>query len=530
MSAKFDTLPALVLSLICTYVRDYPFSPVDNVAYSPQVQLQSPKTLRSLPLVNKTCHHAVIPLLYRNLAIQVYHRQELYDRTAEIEKASWGRHFLEYARCVKVFGRMPLLEEEDDWEGEGPAWQEQDDAEFHFPFSEDLPDGTQEEVCTAWYPLVLLIGKLQYITDFVWVCRNQLPPNVLQAIEQHHPSCRLHMRTFRLRSLTSSGVTDRGEQDLIQSPILYSISIRMVGRWSIEPIDYNVDAIFQVLALAPNLKHLVIVGPRTASHPRRPANLAWPEDWKGFVSLSKDFKQGALESFVHMGTARFSLNRMMKLTNHTHLSKIRHLRIGTVVEPQILRFMNERIHLDSLEVLELYLHPERGADQHLMISMFESLSERVKPLKEIYSGGCITHTLLDQLLQRLGPTLRRLYLGCSKNDKYPLQPPSSTELIQKCESYCPFLEYLHITVPCPSSLNSLNDCSIVDFCPNLQYLRELDLDFAGENRKLPLKDAAKKIWDLIHREGVCHLRALHIDHVYGCGVLVSIPSWSLGLT
>lgn len=162
-----------------------------------------------------------------------------------------------------------------------------------------------------------------------------------------------------------------------------------------------------------------------------------------------------------------------------------------------------------------------------MISTYESLLERVKRLREIRAGGCLTHRLVDKLLQPHGPTLRRLSLGCGKKDQYPLERPVSTELIQKYESHHLALEFLSITVPCPRSLTSLGDCSIADFCPNLPSLRELELHFAEENRKLPLKEAAKKIWDSIHREGGFRLRALYINHTYGYGVLVSIPPWPL---
>lgn len=476
--------------------------------------------------MNKKCYYAVILLLYRDLAIHISSREKLRRQCAEIENQSQGSTFLIYARHVKVFGRMPTLEEESDPDPEEIPYVEQDDAEFWAPFGGDLDDGTAEEVGAAWNPLALLLQKFQHISDFIWVCRNQLPSNILQAIEQHYPSCRLHMRTFRLKSLTSSGATDPAEQSLIQSPNLYSITIRVRELYALHPIDYNAKAIYQVIALAPNLKHLVMVGPHIASHGRRRGVRV--EAWKGFESLSKNFKQGSLESFVHIGLNKIDLDMLLELSRYTDLSKIRHLDLGQVVDPQILAFMNQSLNFDSLETLCMNLSPTRGTDQQLMTSLYESLLERLPPLLGIRLGGCLTYHLTDKVLQRHGPTLRRSFLGCRKKDEYPLQPPSSKELIQWYETHCPALEHVSITVPYPSSNASLDDCSIADFCPNLESLRELELVLDGKHGDLPLKEVARKIWDFIDREGVCHLRSLFISEYprnVGIPILDPLPPY-----
>lgn len=105
--------------------------------------------------MNKTCYYAAIPLLYRDLAIYVSSREKLRRQCAEIENQSQGSNFLNYARHVKVFGRMPMLEEESDPDPEEIPYVEQHDAEFWTPLGGHLDDGTAEEVSTAWNPLAL---------------------------------------------------------------------------------------------------------------------------------------------------------------------------------------------------------------------------------------------------------------------------------------------------------------------------------------------------------------------------------------
>lgn len=155
-------------------------------------------------------------------------------------------------------------------------------------------------------------------------------------------------------------------------------------------------------ALAPNLKHLVIVVPRTAQAApasRRRASAGPQEPWKGFASLSKYLKRGALESFVHMGLRNIDLDKLMELSKYTDLSKMCHLNIGNVLDSQILRFMNESIDFESLEALALNLEPVKGLDHHVMVSAYETLLERVPPPQDIHLGGYLTHGLLKKLFQ-----------------------------------------------------------------------------------------------------------------------------------
>lgn len=127
---------------------------------------------------------------------------------------------------------MPLRDENEERaprsaENYEPADTEEYEAEFGDIFATNPSDGSVDEVFKAWNPLAVVIQKCRHISDLIWVCRNQLPRCVFQTITQHHPSCRLELRSFRLLSLREP-ITDTHERDLIQSPCLHSISVKTV--------------------------------------------------------------------------------------------------------------------------------------------------------------------------------------------------------------------------------------------------------------------------------------------------------------
>ncbi len=79
----------------------------------------------------------------------------------------------------------------------------------------------------AWLPLAEFLGQLTDLKDLVYACTTQLPKCILEALHQHQPKCRLHVRTFSLRSLYEERDqphdVDTDELALVKSPCLYSI-------------------------------------------------------------------------------------------------------------------------------------------------------------------------------------------------------------------------------------------------------------------------------------------------------------------
>jgi hypothetical protein len=421
---------------------------------------------------------------------------------------------------------MPLLADEEST-ADSPSFDpaelaaeignsEEYDAEFGELFVRDLPDGSAEEVTEAWTPLASLIQKCKHLTDLVWVCRNQLPPCLLEAIHQHHPACRLHLRSFRLRSLRDP-VTDPHELDLIRSPCLHSISVKTVGIDSDGNLDYNRSAIFQVVALAPNLSHLNTIIPGVASSPAlyhaHNSHRPWVP-WKGFVPPLEIVKRGALTSLSYFRRG-MSVEDIQEWPKYANMSKIRYLILGDVSDPLVFRFLTQNINFASLELLDFGLSPTTMDNRGLLVSESESLIEQLEPLTAFRFSGYLAPSVLDKILQRHGPKMRRLTLNpnVTEGARRIGSPISAIRLdeIRRVESYCPLLEYLSISIPNTGDL----EYGISDVCPKLRHLRELELklelDIHLGLSDLLIEKAARKIWDLIDKEkGGCRLNCLHI--------------------
>lgn len=469
--------------------------------------------------MNRACYRAGAPFLYRNVTIRITSRRKLHEKLAEFEENPLRRQVLVHARSLKLIGHMPLLAKEEGGDGfydpveyaaEVGSLQEYY-AELGDLFVEDPPDGSAEEVSNAWELLASMIEKCKNLTDLIWICWNQLPPCLLRVIHHYHPTCRLDVRSFRLRSLRDP-VTDPHELDLIQSPCLYSISVKTFRSGTDGKFDYNSSAILQVVALAPNLRHLNIVTPCIASSPqlKRSYNRPW-EPWKGFVPPLEVSKKGALTSLSYFGTRGMPLEAIQEWPKYTDLSKIRSLILGDVSDHLVFRYLALNVTFVSLELLDFELNPT-DVNRDWLVSESESFMEQLKPLTEVRVSGYLTSSILNKILQRHGRTMRRLTLNAHCGGK-PMGPPipriRSDEILM-VESHCPLLEFLSISISYTGDVaqDEYGEDSLSNVCPNLRHLRKLELHISSE---LSNPKAARKIWELIDDEkGGCQLNCLQI--------------------
>lgn len=452
--------------------------------------------------MNKACYRATVPHLHRNLALKVSSRQKIREDTAKLREGEFRDNFLTYVRCLKIWGRMPsLAEEEDGLEDDpdaGSAGMEEYDAEFGGVFTGDFPDGSAEEVEEAWKSLAVVIQECKYIADLIWVCQNQLPPCLLRALDQSHPSCRLDLRTFRLRSLRDP-VTDSHELALIQSQHLHSISVKTVGLDPDGNPDHNKSAIFPVVALAPNLEHLNIVLPRTASSPQllrvlRARNTR-KVPWRGFVPPLHTAGRGALCSLAYFGQRGMSLNDIQSWPRYTCFSKLRFLNLGRVSDPLVLRSIIQNVKLTSLISFRVSLEPTSN-NHGPLIHELESLLEHLEPLEEIGLAGSLSNSIFHKAIERHCQTLHRLAINPYQHAYRP-QPwleAIGPEEIRRIESDCPRLEYLKISIPYSSAAGA---CDISPFCPNIRQLKELTLCIDSRGSGTSPGRIARRIWNLI---------------------------------
>ncbi|KAH8819158.1 hypothetical protein F5884DRAFT_743582 [Xylogone sp. PMI_703] len=511
MALQLTDLPESIISLIVSHLAELP------------------EVLNNVRLVNQVFYRAAAPFLYRHAKIEISSRRKLKEWIKELEVKLFHRDFPFYVRSLKISGRMPELSEDKDEDYDPTHSQppspydddDDDDAEYHAEFGEvfarDLPDGSPEEVAEAWAPLVSWIRKCTHLADLIWVCNNQLPPSILDVIQQQHSTCRIHLRTFRLRSLADP-VTDPHELNLIQSPCLHSISVKTVNKDSDGNPDYNGNAIFQVTALAPKLRHLNVVVCRAASSAalvssrrnNRPA-----EPWKGFVPPLEITTKGLLTSLSYPGKRGISVKDIEEWDKYVDMAKIHYLILGDVSDPLVFRSIGQKIHFTSLTRLDFGLSPTTVQMADSLASEAKAFIRLLQPLREFRFTGYLTSPILDSILERHGATLLRLTLnpegsaGRNVYIKSPI-PKIRPEEIEEIETHCPFLEYLNI---CFSDLTPAESkTGLLSFRPKINRLRQLEVNInSADDGEILTGDLAEEVWNGIEEEkGGPRLNCLHL--------------------
>lgn len=155
-------------------------------------------------------------------------------------------------RHLEIEGTLPLEKDEKGclhetpqerttrlWENNSGVSGVGDDRPAQVTFDED----------GAWKPLANFIQRLPSLTDIYYSSSNQFLPCLLEALHQYRPQCRLHLYSFKLRSIYDSD-DDYCEFALVKSPCLYSISTRDHNDEHFREAVYGT-----VFRLAPNLRH-----------------------------------------------------------------------------------------------------------------------------------------------------------------------------------------------------------------------------------------------------------------------------------
>ena len=215
-----DDLPAETLARICEYVSD---------SHRP--------TLRELALVNKRLYAASTICLFRVVRFLIQCPQKLERDVQECIDILQRNSSIQHVRCMVLVGQMRSSQEggqqretltpeskiksffeRDEDEGFGAGYRTQYEAD-------DKSPTTVQEEDRLWLPLANMTRQLFALSDMFYSCSDQFPPCLLRALHEVAPKCRLHVSTFKLRSL-HDGILDRHEHELITSPCLYSVRVK----------------------------------------------------------------------------------------------------------------------------------------------------------------------------------------------------------------------------------------------------------------------------------------------------------------
>ncbi|KAL0571076.1 hypothetical protein V5O48_010884 [Marasmius crinis-equi] len=108
---------------------------------------------------------------------------------------------------------------------------------------------SKELVQAKWNSFIEFISRVVNLREVVFDCRERVPIILLNALEEKHPACRLHVKNWtRLRSDVKVG--DPYEEALARSPCLRSLEAQFLTSRT----QLNHSAFERILALSPNLE------------------------------------------------------------------------------------------------------------------------------------------------------------------------------------------------------------------------------------------------------------------------------------
>jgi hypothetical protein len=361
---SLERLPFHILEHICTYL------PI--------------RSLFSLSLANKICRQASTRARFSRIVLNIRDQEKL---SADLERWNTilGRDSL--FGCIRqlvLVGTMAAnvsdSEDEDSYNvrpivrmASNNVSDSEDEDSYNVGFDPGSPIITPEYKQVqheAWLPFVHFLEKLPGLTDVVWACTNPIPACVLTALHEHHPTSRLHVRTFSLRSLYQEwnqlSDIDPDEYLLVTSPCLTSIRTSILAYNDDGRFSFNGEALEHILRLGytTNLRHLrIYYRSPSGTLPLRQALQALREPWRGFFrdrpakQLPVDWKGAQLETLIIIGNDSAQMFKTwMECIMPSFLRRFEHSWSLSLNGLQILVSLAENGQLNSLRHLTLTLN------------------------------------------------------------------------------------------------------------------------------------------------------------------------------
>lgn len=441
-------------------------------------------SLYAFGLANNKCHMATLAERFREIHLTIHNRQQLQRDVGALVQVLSRTDSARHVRHLKIKGFLRLNVGGTDASGSEVQMPNDDPIEIaclqETEIGEILPEeevlfgaryvchhnepvierASEEDV--AWAPVASLIKTLPHLTTLVYDCRNQFPPSLLDALHEHHPKCKLHHLTFRLPSLLWD-TPHPYEMALATSPCLYALKAACGKRDPFGGDYFNQGALMEVVAgLAPNLKEVVVVNVRPSYSQSFPQLRAVWESSPGFVLGSG---VGSLTSLSLVGGICWTPHLLQEWAKHTDFLNLRHLALGGGYS--LSRGFEDGMHNEDVEWIvqncsfprlrtlrirlsrdKLYVGNANYADN--VAALFRTL----QPLEEISVCGQLEVKILDAILSRHGPALKKLDL-CHEDPEYNISSfqdrrdiPMSfgKKDVLNIQAACPALEQLAIPV------------------------------------------------------------------------------------
>ena len=496
--AKLETLPLLVLESVCEYL-----SHCDSRR----------RSLFAFSLTARCCCFAATKQRFERIRFTVLGRKKLRQDLERWNEILGIDARARYVRRVKVIGHMPLVQVDEAGEEReiAPAFRtemfleededesDSDEDDFFRPlralieeFNGAGPHLTHKEKHKqneAWLPLAHFLDQLPGLKDLIYGCTNHIPACIISSLHRHHPNSRFHVHTFSLRSLYQPKgrprEIDPAELVLATSPCLYSIVVSYSDYDSDGNVNYNEEAVLQmVAALTPRLEFVRMwrCFPRVTLPSLRAVRTPRPP-WQGFLmgksgeSPRLTRSKGHLRSLVLDGGNSTRSAQLTTWSNHTDFSQLYSLEIRQEVPLEALRIlirMAENGEFKSLHTLALFVSPFMYQEQAHMDEAASVLLQALRPLQDLGLTGLVTHSTFTTVLHRHGETLRKLQFIPARGCLMQVEPfVISHHCCQELQKRCPNLR--EVELPIPGTKGDEQDVSIFRALVTLPRLKRASL-------------------------------------------------------
>ncbi|KAJ5678992.1 hypothetical protein N7462_007236 [Penicillium macrosclerotiorum] len=464
---------------------------------------EHPPSLLSLALANKSCFTRCAPaiksLMFHDVRMNMRrHGRKKPDLATDVEKLVQKIEKAgssEYVRRLVIDEHScPSCAENDEWQPPrledlkskpgrpyGPLY-----GNLNHPHGySDLPAWSNSEVRgreqdwlgvhydnDTWLPLVSLIEKLPKLEDLVYLCKEQFPPCLLDALHEKNPQCRLRLHSLLLRSLNAIQ-TDPYEFKLVTSPSLYSVVLKTEELGGIsyrgDPC-YQRTALLRSLRLAPNLKE-VFVG-RDTPTARSNSNLPSPIFTK-FTQEEEGAGQslGSLEHLKIYDCALIPKSTLNEWGEFTNFSALRSLELTGPVTCEALACWTSACTFPNLQKLSMWLKAPLYS-----IELYEharSFLRSLPPLTELCLEGWHSFLPIESIVSHHGPSLRKLALLYNKRHEKRCLTESD---IKEIATYCPILEDLSCKIQ--RTQGDPTEVRLYRALGTIRALRNLSLDLS----------------------------------------------------
>ncbi|PWY71012.1 hypothetical protein BO70DRAFT_399625 [Aspergillus heteromorphus CBS 117.55] len=331
----------------------------------------------------------------------------------------------------------------------------------------------------SWPPLVDLIRELPCLTEFNFLLRYRNPSELLEALRQYHPACRLSMSksTTPLRKMPL-------EEELLSSPALHAIYLRYgeneKHRQYVEPPDRS---LLKFTALAPHLKHVgvQIDGINGISD----AYLDNPDPQEDLPEvLPARSPRASLDSLSFCIQTRLSTRQFADWHAATDFSQLKAWTIGCIEESTLPRAIAQISPFSQLEGLTLAIYPPTPDEDPGFFLALETMFASLPPLKHLCLLGQYSPSFLHALiLNTHGQSLLGLKLHgnnqFSNYEHYRLNHKGSSgqlfsaDSIAQIAARCPALQDLRIGIQ--RDRGSRTETALYTALAQFPSLRTLDL-------------------------------------------------------